>query len=130
MRCLFCLELVAGFCRFPAFGAWCSRAATAGPTALHENTEHSMASQALEIPVLYHHERWDAYECMGCHDLMETPRTAVLKNGQERVPVKANPENRMLWLELMTANHEKCMAYSGDAEKQEQHKIVRIDAKR
>lgn len=40
---------------------------------------------------------------------------AVLKNGQRPEPIKRNPENRMLWLELMEAGHSRCHLF-GDAE--------------
>lgn len=66
--------------------------------------------------VLYFHERYDCYECMGCGEFIETPGMAVLHQGRPREPVKNNPENRMLWLELHMIDHQKCANYQ-DVEK-------------
>lgn len=59
----------------------------------------------------YYHREYDCYECMGCSGVLEVPWRAVLKNGQSPVEVKENPENRLLWLELMELDHAKCMAF-------------------
>lgn len=74
--------------------------------------------QATERPPsLYLWDRYDAYECMGCHEMIETPRFAVIKGGRERVPIRTNPENRLIWLELMELDHAKCGAFQFDAAK-------------
>lgn len=57
---------------------------------------------------LYHHERYDCYECMGCAEVLEIPNKAVLKNGQAPEFIRRNPENRLLWLELMEQGHSRC----------------------
>lgn len=75
-------------------------------------------------PVLYHHAREDVYECMGCGSLIEVPRQGVLQRGQAAVPIANNPENRMMWLELHTLDHEKCEKYK-DFEKAEQARTLR-----
>ena len=76
----------------------------------------------MEAPqTLYHHEELDYYECLGCFDLIEVPRCAVVQGGKERVPVKGNSLNRLLWLELKTIEHEKCHRYQ-DASKAAQHR--------
>lgn len=71
-------------------------------------------AQPIAAAVFYHHERWDCYECMGCHELLEVPFRAVLRNGREREPVKRDAENRVLWLELRTLEHNKCAAYKDE----------------
>jgi hypothetical protein len=69
-------------------------------------------------PALYHWEDMDAYQCMGCLELIEVPKYAVLKVSGvlDRVPVKNQPENRMLWLELYELDHAKCHEFK-DVEK-------------
>jgi len=57
---------------------------------------------------LYHHPQADVYECLGCGQYLETPRWAVLKNGQPAVVIKNNQENRLVWLELMEMDHAAC----------------------
>ena len=61
--------------------------------------------------VLYHHERDDYYECMGCGALLEVPRIAVLQGGRSAVSIVTNPENRLLWVELQTLDHEPCTKF-------------------
>lgn len=68
---------------------------------------------------LYHHEQYDCYECLGCREVLEVPFKAVLKNGHAPEFIKRNPENRMLWLELMNAGHSRCHLF-GDEEKARQ----------
>lgn len=60
---------------------------------------------------MYHHAGFGCLECMGCRELIEVPHEAVLKNGQPPVPIKSNPENLMLWRELMELDHEKCSSF-------------------
>ena len=74
--------------------------------------------------VLYHHDQLDYYECLGCHELVEVPYIAVLDQGKQKQPVKANPENRLRWLELMTMDHQDCAAFA-DARKAKQHREYR-----
>lgn len=69
---------------------------------------------------LYLHEREDFYECMGCHELLEVPFLAVLKNGQQRVAIKRNPENRLLWIELMSIEHGQCGKFKDEQKAQDQ----------
>lgn len=71
--------------------------------------------------VLYHHERFDYYECLGCHEEIEVPYLAVLKQGKPKEPIKSNPENRMAWLELRSIEHASCGLYK-DEEKSRQHR--------
>lgn len=59
-------------------------------------------------PSLYHHEQYDCYECLGCREVMEVPFKAVLKNGQSPEFIKRNPENRLIWIELMQEGHSRC----------------------
>lgn len=73
---------------------------------------------------LYHHERDDYYECLGCGALIEVPRCAVLHGGSAPVLILANPENRMIWLELQTLDHLPCATYQ-DADKAEQARTYR-----
>lgn len=68
---------------------------------------------------LYFHREYDCYECLGCGALIEVPWRAVLKNGQSPVEVKENPENRLLWVELMELDHAPCLRFS-DARMAEQ----------
>lgn len=63
------------------------------------------------MSALYHHERLDVYECMGCGAFLETPSCAVLKAGHRAVHVKMDPENRLLWLELMEMDHAACVLF-------------------
>lgn len=64
---------------------------------------------------LYYHERDGAYQCLGCHEFIEIPHCAVLKGGQRPEPVKHNPENRMIWVELTELDHTPCLLFA-DAE--------------
>lgn len=66
---------------------------------------------AEKPPELYYYPQYDCYECLGCGEMLEVPYRAVLKGGQEAVDVKRHPENRLLWVELMTLDHAKCDRY-------------------
>lgn len=56
----------------------------------------------------YHYPEYDAYECLGCGASLEVPRHAVLRAGQAPVRVKSDPENRLIWLDLMRIDHAAC----------------------
>lgn len=60
---------------------------------------------------LYRHEQYGCLECMGCRELIEIPFEAVLKGGHGPVPIKANPENLLIWIELQELDHEKCSSF-------------------
>lgn len=62
----------------------------------------------------YHHQSIGALECMGCHEYIEIPHEAVLKNGQAKARIKDDPLNLLLWRELMEIKHEKCSAFKDD----------------
>lgn len=74
--------------------------------------------------ILYHHERLNAYECLGCHEMLEVPATAVLRNGQRPERVRDNPENLLRWVELHAKDHKDCAKFK-DADKAEQHRAYR-----
>lgn len=95
-------------------------------------TATSPISFAMKSP-FYHHEAMDAYECLGCGDMLEVPRTAVLRMGQRPEAVRANPENRQIWLEMHELVHGKCHKFS-DLEKARQYResgagirVLRVD---
>jgi hypothetical protein len=71
-------------------------------------TTRSTAENAVKT-AFYYHERYEAYECLGCGEFIEIPGTAVLKGGHGREPIKGNPENLLLWCELMVeTDHAAC----------------------
>lgn len=65
---------------------------------------------SLKHGKLFYHRDYDCYTCLGCGEAIEVPWRAVLRNGRDAVEVKENPENRLLWLELMEQGHDKCLA--------------------
>ena len=80
-------------------------------------------AQAVQEPVqsaFYHHADLDCYECLGCTTRIEVPHWAVIQGSKERVRIKTDPLNRLLWLELREIEHEKCASYK-DVEKAKQH---------
>ena len=99
-------------------GAECGRGRLAAGALTRSRIELVDPTKPVPGPVLYHYERYDCYECLGCGETLEVPYRAVLKNGQAPVSVKQHPENRLLWLELMTLDHAKCGEYR-DAAKAE-----------
>ncbi|MGA2890330.1 MAG: hypothetical protein ABSE51_19980 [Terracidiphilus sp.] len=74
-------------------------------------TASSTADLSVASP-LYFHARYGAYECMGCYELIEIPYKATLVDGKERVRIKDNPENLVIWQEMMELDHQPCMAFS------------------
>lgn len=75
-------------------------------------------------PALYRHERLDAYECLGCGEMLEVPAFAVLKGGAARVRVKNDPENQLMWVQLMELDHEPCGSFK-DVVQAESHRKFR-----
>jgi hypothetical protein len=73
-------------------------------------TTRSTAENAVKSP-LYHHERWGAYECLGCNELIEIPALAVLAAGRLPVRIKTNPENLLIWVEMIELDHAKCSSF-------------------
>ena len=71
----------------------------------------SMAENAMESP-FYYLRQWDAYECLGCGQMLEVPQFAIMRGGHSAEPVKRNPENRLIWLELMELDHAKCSSFA------------------
>ncbi|MGA8730300.1 MAG: hypothetical protein WB608_16215 [Terracidiphilus sp.] len=84
------------------------------------STARSTADSSLPSP-LYHHRELGAFECMGCYDMIEIPRMAVLKAGCPRVPIQGSPENLAIWTELQELDHQPCMSFS-DACQAQQHR--------
>ena len=72
---------------------------------------HEMETPPKKPDVLYHHERDDYYECLGCGALLEVPQVAVLRAGRSPAAVVTNPENRMLWVELQRLDHAPCAKF-------------------
>lgn len=66
---------------------------------------------------LYHHAELNAFECIGCREMIEVPRLAVVGTGHKRrvERIAGQPENLLLWLEVHELDHSKCHLY-GDAE--------------
>jgi hypothetical protein len=97
-----------------------------GTPALKRRGFLSMATEAKTLPVLYYHDRWSAYECLGCGEMLEVPSLAFLKiEGKvQRVPVRNNPENLMLWRELHEIDHGQCRDFK-DEKKAVQHREYR-----
>ena len=75
---------------------------------------------------LYYHEQYDCYECLGCKEVLEVPFMAVLKNGQPREYVKRNPENRLVWVELMQAGHARCHLFQDEEKARQDRERVRV----
>lgn len=79
-------------------------------------------------PELYHHARYNAYECLGCREVIEQPRWATLPVDGKMARVRLDsPEMVLIWKELHELDHEKCGAF-GDASKakdQREHRRVR-----
>lgn len=73
---------------------------------------------------LYYHADLDVYECMGCYAMIEVPRSAVIRAGHSPEPIKTNPENRMLWLEMIEIDHMPCGQFS-DSKLAEQARMYR-----
>jgi hypothetical protein len=82
-----------------------------------------MASAAARA-ALYHFVDGDYYYCLGCGASLETPYRAVLKSGRPPMEVKSNPENRLLWLELMSLDHADCGKFK-DEQKAQDHRTYR-----
>lgn len=75
---------------------------------------------------LYHHEQYDCYECLGCEEILEVPMKAVLKNGQSPEFIRRNPENRLIWLELMETGHSRCHLFNdAEAARQDRERVRR-----
>ena len=77
--------------------------------------------------VFYHHLEYDAYQCMGCDEYLETPHRAILKSGHAAVRVKDHAENRLIWLELQERSHTMCLKYN-DAQMARQMREFHIHA--
>lgn len=81
---------------------------------------------------LYWHRDVDAYECLGCGELLEVPQFAVMKGGHAREQVKHHPENRMLWIELQTLDHALCHQFKdqqmAENARRFRRKIIRLCA--
>ena len=60
---------------------------------------------------LYYHDRLGAYECLGCGEMIEIPAFATLKMGCRREPVQSNPENLLIWTELIEMDHAPCIQF-------------------
>ena len=87
------------------------------------STAHSTAKMAEPSP-LYLHRRYDAYECLGCGEMIEIPGMAVLKAGQLPQRVNGNPENLLCWREMMELDHAPCVRFT-DAAMAEQARMYR-----
>jgi hypothetical protein len=79
---------------------------------------------SFQLGALYHNPSEDTYYCLGCGATLQTPVCAVLKADTKPVPVENNPENRLLWLELMELDHADCGKFK-DAQKSEDHRTYR-----
>lgn len=79
----------------------------------------------MESP-LYHHSEFDAYECMGCGEMLEVPSHATLKvdGVMRKVRVRGQPENMVLWREMHDLDHRDCAKFK-DAEKATAHREFR-----
>ena len=80
---------------------------------MEARTAPSTAKNAVESP-LYHHERYGAYECMGCREMIEIPSFAVVKQGHPPVRIKMDPLNLLLWRELQELDHAKCSQFKDE----------------
>ncbi len=69
-------------------------------------------AKTSEPSPLYLHERYDAYECLGCGEMIEIPRYAVIKAGLQPVEIKGNPENLLCWRELVEIDHAPCIHFT------------------
>lgn len=81
-------------------------------------------SETPKANTLYHHRHLDAFECMGCHEFFGVPRTGILTKSGRVEAIATNPENRLIWLELMTLDHERCHLY-GDAKQAQDARTFR-----
>jgi hypothetical protein len=68
-----------------------------------------------EPALFYHHEAFDCYECLDCGEFEEVPVLAPLRVNGDKVPIKCNPENRLLWIELMEKKHARCKDFQDTA---------------
>ena len=73
--------------------------------------------QLIEMPrparvewALEYLQRFEALRCRGCNELIEIPMMAILKNGTDPVEIRGNPENQLLWRELMELKHRHHLA--------------------
>lgn len=82
----------------------------------------AVASKPAESP-LYFHPRYDAYECLGCGEMLEVPKFARLKidNKIQRVAIKGDPLNLLLWREMQEIDHGECAQFQ-DVEKAKDHR--------
>jgi hypothetical protein len=85
----------------------------------------SLVSTSEMVRELYHYLEADVYECLGCYALIEVPYKAVLNAGQDRVTVKRDPENRLVWLELIRLDHAACGQFR-DAKMAEEARRYRL----
>ena len=76
----------------------------------------TVVKRPAESP-LYFHERLGAYECLGCGEFLEVPKFAVLKvdNKIQRVPIRGDALNLILWREMNEIDHEKCAEFQDEA---------------
>lgn len=78
----------------------------------------------MEAAELYRHDALNAYECLGCGEMIAIPRFAILQAGRRAEPVRDNPENLQLWIEMHTLDHAECAQYK-DQKKARQHREFR-----
>lgn len=57
---------------------------------------------------LVYHADLDYYECSGCEQDIEVPQFAVFQGSPRLVPVKYDPENRVMWREEIEREHSNC----------------------
>ena len=66
-------------------------------------------SETSKLDALYFHRDLEAYECLGCHEFHERASDwRADQPWQSRSDHPTNPENRLIWLELISLDHERC----------------------
>lgn len=85
---------------------------------------------AEKPPELVYHAHLECYECLGCGEMEEVPYRVVLDAGHEPVDVKRHPENRLLWLELVTLDHARCHLYKDERKAREARENAHARARR
>lgn len=56
---------------------------------------------------------------------MSPPRTGVLTKSGRVEAIATNPENRLIWLELMSLDHERCHLFRFDEAKSQDQRTFR-----
>ncbi len=60
------------------------------------------------MSALYHWPEYSAYECLGCGELIEIPVMGILRQDHQPVAIRHNPENFLIWREMVEKDHEPC----------------------